>query len=279
MTTVLAMSARPTTPASAPDTPPQRPSEAPPDPPAIARRILRALPMAALATRAAATDGWPYASLVALATGHDGMPVLLLSRLSDHTRNLDADDRASLLLDNTSGLANRMAGERLTLQGHVRPLDEEHREPLRRRYLARHPGAAAYEGFADFAYRGFTITRAHLIGGFAKAYWLDAREFMPRLPAGYALEAAEPGILAHMNDDHRDAIDHYARTLAGRAGDGWRMSGIDLEGIDLRRSGETARVGFDAPVHDAASARAALVALAERARRAVPEPRGGADDG
>ncbi|NBC95890.1 MAG: DUF2470 domain-containing protein [Deinococcus-Thermus bacterium] len=189
--------------------------------------------------------------------------VLLLSELSDHTRNLRADPRASLLLDNTAGLANRMAGERLTLTGHVAPVEDA---TLRRRYLARHPGATRYEGFADFAYWAMTVERCHLVGGFADAHWLDAAEVVPALPDGYALVEAEPDILEHMNADHRDAVDVYANHLARRGGQGWRLTGVDRDGIDLRRGGETARVSFDTPVDDAAAAKEALIALVTRAR-------------
>ena len=247
------------------------PTAGPPDAPAIARRILRSVPMATLATAARDMDGWPYASLVALAAGHDGTPVVLLSQLSDHTRNLGADPRASLLLDNTGTIGNRMAGERLTLMGRITPVAEARRAALRARYLARHPAAAQYEGFGDFAYHAMTIERAHLIGGFAKAWWLAADEVLTALPEVFTLDQAEADILAHMNDDHRDAVQVYATTLARRSGDGWRMTGIDRDGIDLRRGGETARVAFDAPVDDAEAAREALIRLVTRARGAAHE--------
>ncbi len=246
------------------------PAAAPPtDAVALARRVLRAVPMAALATRAADRDGWPYASLVACAVDHDGTPILLLSELSDHTRNLAADGRASLLLDDTPGLANRMAGPRLTLLGRLAPAGAAARDRLRRRYLARHPTAARYEGFGDFAYWAMTVEAVHLIGGFAQAHWLDAADVMPVLPADYGLAEAEPGILDHMNSDHREAVDVYANHLARRGGHGWRLTGIDRDGIDLRRSGETARVAFPHPVDDAAAAREALIALVSEARAAA----------
>jgi putative heme iron utilization protein len=113
------------------------------------------------------------------------------------------------------------------------------------------------------------IEAAHLIGGFAKAYWLDAADLLPPLPAGYTLHEAEAGILEHMNADHRDAINVYAHHLARRSGDGWRMTGIDREGIDLRRGGETARVAFPEPVDDAEAAREALIQLVAAARAAA----------
>jgi hypothetical protein len=232
-------------------------------PAAAAQRLLRSVPTASLATLAAEAEGWPYASLVACAVAHDGTPVLLLSALADHTRNLETDPRASLLLDQTAGLANRMAGERLTLMGRLAPVEDGE---LRRRYLARHPGASRYEGFADFAYWAMTLERCHFVGGFANAHWLEAADVAPPLPDGYALADAETGILEHMNADHRDAIDVYANHLARRGGQGWRLTGIDREGIDLRRAGETARVAFPAPVDDGEAAKEALIELVARAR-------------
>jgi hypothetical protein len=239
------------------------------DAPATARRLLRSVPTAALATVAVGMDGWPYASLAAVAVDHDGTPVLLLSELSDHTRNLRADGRASLLLDHTAGLANPLAGERLTLVGALAPVADARRDRLRRRFLARHPGARHYEGFADFAYWTMRIERAHLVGGFAKAAWLDARDVLTPLPTGYTLAEAETGIVDHMNGDHREALDVYANELARRPGHGWRMTGIDRDGLDLRRSGDTARVSFPAPVDDAAAAKEALIELVRDARAAA----------
>jgi heme iron utilization protein len=82
-----------------------------------------------------------------------------------------------------------------------------------------------------------------------------------------ALAEAEPRVVAHMNEDHADAVALYAERLLGRAGGGgWRMTGIDPEGIDLRRGAEVARLPFDAPVRDAGAARAELVRLVGRAR-------------
>ncbi|MEO1089707.1 MAG: DUF2470 domain-containing protein [Pseudomonadota bacterium] len=240
------------------------------DAPALARRLLRTAPMASLATRADDRDGWPYTSLVAFATGHDGTPVMLLSDLADHTRHLTADDRASLLLDGTGDLANRMAGERMTLLGRITRLPPADSEPLRRRYLARHPAARAYEGFGDFAYWQMRIERARVIGGFAKASWLEADAFMPSLPDRYTIDAAEADILEHMNRDHLDAIQLYANQIAGQPGTGWRLTGVDVDGIDLRRGGHTARIAFDREVIDAAMAKDSLIALVAGARTALP---------
>ncbi|NBB68842.1 MAG: DUF2470 domain-containing protein [Alphaproteobacteria bacterium] len=240
-------------------------------PAATARRVLRSVPMAALATLARDRQGWPYASLVACAVGHDATPVLLLSELSDHTRNLHADGRASLLFDNTYGVDERMAGERLTLMGRLAPVADDARPALRARYLARHPGAGRYEGFGDFAYWAMRVEQAHLIGGFARAFWLAGDDVVGAPAASAALAEAEAGIVEHMNTDHGDAVDVYANHLAGRGGRGWRLTGVDRDGIDLRRGGETARITFDTPVDDPVAAREALIALVTRARAVAAE--------
>lgn len=241
------------------------------------RRLLRSRPKAALSTTMTAAGerdpGAPYVSLVTIATDHDASPILLLSGLSDHTRNLAADDRAALLLEDTEGLANPQTGERATVMGRIRRIaDAAARERCRRRFLARHPAAALYAGFGDFAFFRMEIARVHFVGGFARAVWLDEPAGVLTPPAvAEALAAAEDGICGHMNDDHGEAVDLYAIRLLGREGTGWRMAAIDADGCDLVREEESARLAFDEPLTDAAAARRVLVELAGRARGSGPE--------
>ena len=96
--------------------------------------------------------------------------------------------------------------------------------------------------------------------GSTRATWL--------LESGAGLVDHEAAIVEHMNADHADAVQLYATRLLGRSGEGWRMTGIDPEGIDLRRAGDVARLAFAAPVHDPKSARAELVRLVKHARQA-----------
>ena len=113
----------------------------------------------------------PYASLVLIATEPDGSPILLLSRLARHTQNLERDPRASLLLDATDGLGDPLAGGRVTLLGDVRPSTSL---SARERFLARHPSAQAYAGFADFSFYQLGLSTAHFIGGFGRIIDLPA---------------------------------------------------------------------------------------------------------
>ena len=236
-------------------------------PGAIARGLVRAADRATLAT-ALAGDGWPYASLVLVASTQAARPLMLLSDLAAHSRNMAADDRVSLLFDGTAGLAEPLTGPRVTLLGRVR----QSAEPAdRARFLSRHPAAASYAGMADFRIYRLEPTRGHLVAGFGRIHWIEAADILFGHADAQALADAETGIIAHMNDDHRDALDRYANRLLKIEGEGWTMTGIDPEGIDLRLGGATARLGFARPVRDAAEARAELVRLARVSRDPAPE--------
>lgn len=228
------------------------------------RRILRSVPRASLGTVMRESGGAPYVSLVLVATDHGGAPILLLSELADHSRNLRADERASLLFDDTGEREDPLAGERVTVQGRLRRSAlPEHRD----RYLARHPAARSYAEFRDFSFYCFVLERAHLVAGFGRIHWLDAAALL--IAPQPALSEHEAEILEHMNDEHRDAIGLYARHLLHLQGDGWRLTGIDPEGCDLRLGPRVARLEFERPVTDANGARSELVRLVKRARVAA----------
>lgn len=234
-------------------------------PASIVRRLIRAADRASLATLDRGDDarapGAPYASLVLVACDHDGSPLLLISGLADHTRNIEHDDRVSLLFDGTAGLAEPLTGARVTIQGRAYASAEERH---RARFLARHPSSAMYAGFRDFAFYRIAVERAHLVAGFGRIHWLPGDRVIQSVPQ--ALAARETDIVGHMNEDHGAALDLYANRLLGEAGTGWRMTGIDAEGADLRREGRVVRLDFARPVADAEAARVELVRLVRQAR-------------
>jgi len=227
------------------------------------RELIRRRDRAALATALPAGDGgWPYASLVLVAVDHDLSPILLLSDLAEHSKAIANDSRISLLFDGTAGLAQPLTGPRVTLMGRAAKTDDER---LKRRFLRHHPDAEMYAGFGDFNFYKLTLERTHLVGGFGKIRWIEPRELLA-VPPLSELAEGEDGIVAHMNEDHGDAVQLYAASLLGLPGAGWTMTGIDAEGIDLRQAGEVARLPFDAPMTTAAQARALLVSLVAKAR-------------
>ncbi len=234
---------------------------------AAARRLVRGRDHAALGTSLA---GRAYVSLVACACAIDASPLLLLSDLAQHTRNLVADPLVSLLFEDTGDHPDRLAGPRLTLLGRAERCDDA---SAAARFAARHPASAAYAGFADFHLYRVVVERGHLVAGFGRIHWIEAEHLRFAADAS-ALAAAEAEIVAHMNEGHADALTLYAERLLGLEGAAWRMTGIDPEGIDLRRpmesGGATARLDFKGPVLTPDAARRALVALAEAARNAAP---------
>ncbi|HTW53656.1 MAG TPA: DUF2470 domain-containing protein [Stellaceae bacterium] len=235
------------------------------------RRLMRSQVHAVLATSLADGAGpRPYASLVAVACDTDASPLLLISDLAQHTRNIAADCRISLLFDGggCSAGADPLAAPRLSLLGEAMRHDDER---CRARFVARHPGAAGYAGFGDFHLYRVEIGRGHLVAGFGRISWIVPAELRFAADAS-ALAAAEAGIVAHMNADHAEALALYATRLLRRPEGAWRMTGIDPEGIDLCCGTATARLDFAdnavAPVLDPMSARRVLVELAIRARAA-----------
>jgi putative heme iron utilization protein len=243
---------------------------APVAPGAIARGLVRGADHATLATLGVAggpAAGEPYASLVLVACLPDATPVLLISRLADHTRNLEADPRVSLMFDGTAGLDEKLTGARVSVQGVAR---RSAAPECRARFLARHPGAARYADFGDFGFFAVEMRAAHLVAGFGRIHWLEAGALRDDAADAAGLVAAEAEIVAHMNADHADAVALYATRLLGRGGEGWRMTGVDPEGADLRRGGEVARLAFARRATTAESARAELVRLVTAARAAAP---------
>ena len=225
---------------------------------AMARNLMRAHDWAALAT-GMADDGHPLASLVLVAVDYDASPILLLSDLAEHAQNIAGDNRVSLLFDGTRGLPSALTGARVSVQGRAVRSDEEQ---LRRRFLARHQDAADYADFGDFAFYRLAVERGHLVAGFGKIEWIDRDALLYQVPSGLEMESWENGAVSHMNDDHRDSIQHYAQNLLGATGTGWNMTGCDPEGCDLRRAGEVLRLNFPKPADNADSLRRQLVALA-----------------
>jgi putative heme iron utilization protein len=221
--------------------------------------LLRTVRSGALATLE--PDGTPFASLVTMATDIDGTPLMLLSRLSAHTRNLLADSRCSLLFSQ-GGKGDPLAHPRLTVAGRAVQTAEPR---ARERFLARHPKAKLYADFPDFGFFALTPEAGHLNGGFAKAATLTRAELLLDLAGREAIVAGEAGAVAHMNEDHGDALALYAAG-AGEPAASWRLSGLDPEGLDLMAGDRTARVLYPELVSDMGGLRKSLVTMAARAR-------------
>jgi len=233
------------------------------DPRTAAKTLMREGRTGALATLMAA-PGDPYCSLVNVATAADGAPLLLISRLAVHTKNILADPRVSLMLDERKA-GDPLEGARVMLMGTAAATDDPE---ARRRYLDRHPAAEMFAGFKDFAFHRVTLKGAHLVAGFGRIVDLEAADILTDLAGAEALVAAEADACAHMNDDHADAVRLYATKLLGAPDAAWRCVGCDPEGLELQHELTALRLRFPRRVTSPGALRMILKDLADKARAA-----------
>jgi putative heme iron utilization protein len=206
----------------------------------LARRLIRTSRTATLATLDQETSGMPYGSLVLTACGLDASPLFA-------KHGVEA-----------------LNASRATLLGRMEPCTDAR---LRARFIRRYETARNHMAFGDFHLYRLVTESVHFIGGFGRIETLDATDVILDPAPLNQLLTAEDDIIAHMNADHTDAIRAYAHNLADRPGLDWRMTGLDGEGCDLARNDAEARIWFPDSIDSAATARAALVALAKEARR------------
>jgi len=228
-----------------------------------ARCLARGARGAVLATQAA---GQPFASLVTPAFSAGFEALLLLSSLSEHTRQLQAEPRCALLLTGPATGPNPQTAPRLTLTGLAAPVPAEEVAALKARWLAWHPYAALYADFGDFALWRITPGGAQLVGGFARAVRLRVAEIMPDPAMVARVAAAAESIVAHMNEDHAAAVLAIATGLLGGAAGPWRMVAVDCDGADFALGEEVRRLPWPAPAADADAVREALIAAARAGR-------------
>jgi putative heme iron utilization protein len=231
------------------------------DPKIAAKKLMREGRSGALATLMPGS-GDPYCSLVNVASAADGSPLILISRLAIHTRNILADNRVSLMLDERKE-GDPLEGARVMLMGSAAVSTDEND---RRRYLARQLEAQMFAGFADFAVYKIEIATAHLVAGFGRIVDLKPQDILVDVAGAEELLAAEEGASSHMNEDHKDALALYATRLLGAPDGDWRCAGLDPEGLELQNGRVALRLPFPQRVNGPGTLRAVLVKMAEQAR-------------
>src|SRR4051812_44107125 len=197
-----------------------------------ARTLVAAQGTATLATIALDPAGYPYGSFVTFAL-HGGEPTFLISRIAEHTRNLEGDPRASLLVHEL-GKADPLANGRVTLLGRCRKRarDDTALPALRESFLKAHPNASYYVDYADFDFWTLGLESVRYIGGYGRMSWVEASDFKAASPD--PLAAASGRILTHMNDDHADSLLLYARAFTS-AQDPQKavMTAVDRYGFEM----------------------------------------------
>ena len=231
-----------------------------------ARTLVARLTTGTLCTLAADPAGYPYGSFVTVAFD-DGTPVFLVSTMAEHTRNLQHDPRASLLVAE-GGSEDPLANGRVTLLGPCTQVEGDG-GTVRAAFLATHPNAAYYADFRDFTFWQLRVESIRYIGGYGRMSWVDAADWHAAEPDPLAASAA--GIIAHMNDDHADAMVLYCKAFS-KATDitAASMTGVDRYGFEMSavtvEGPRPVRLAFAELVSTAEEVRAALVAMLKDAR-------------
>jgi len=233
------------------------------NPKTATKKLLREGRSGALATLMPGS-GDPYCSLVNVATAADGAPLLLISRLAVHTKNILADPRVSLMIDERKE-GDPLQGGRIMLMGTAAVTQDPND---RRRYLDRQPEAEMFASFADFSFYQMTLKSVHLVAGFGRIVDLKPADVLTATDDAGELVAAEPDVLAHMNQDHAEACRLYATKLLGAPDGAWRCVGLDPEGLELQLDRTALRLPFPQRVQAPGVLPQMLAQLAERARAA-----------
>lgn len=215
-------------------------------------------------------DGTPWASFVTYGL-LDGQPVLCVSRMAEHGRNLAADARASLAIVQPELPADPLAAARVTLAGRVVRPEGEEAIAAREAHLAAVPAAKVYIDFSDFTLWVLRVERVRWVGGYGRMDSASAED--------YAAAVADPIIpaagraITHLNDDHADALLDMARARGGYPDATAAVcERADRFGLDLRvttpRGVAVTRVGYVSPIDSIGELRAATVELTRLSRDA-----------
>jgi len=234
-----------------------------------ARKFLRSTRSGILSTHSVRFEGYPFGSVAPFVLDHSCQPVILISNIAEHTKNIIANPKVSLLV--FAGAEDLQANARLTLLGEAAKINKDEDADLRTRYLRYLPQASSYFDMHDFAFYRIQIRQARYIGGFGKMSWMSENDLLNDITSiGSPLASQETAIIDHMNADHAESLISYCKHFHGVDATNVQMLGIDCDGFDVKAivNNDTTvlRFDFEQPIHDAQSARTALVSMSKTAK-------------
>jgi len=209
------------------------------------------------------SEGYPYGSLARYSIDSQGQPILMLSRIAEHTKNLKNGDKLSLFIMKFNE-KNIQECPRVNLMGSLEILQKEHSdfEACLQSYYAYFPETQDYFENLDFNLYRFVIDGCRYIGGFAAAHLLSGNDYRQNNPLD---DATCQRIISHMNEDHGDAILHYCESFNVNVNENTPvLVAVDAKGFQLRIGSSITRINFPQPITDSVSARKALVAMAQK---------------
>jgi putative heme iron utilization protein len=232
------------------------------------RTLMSLTSVATLSTISRKHPGFPFGSLMPFALDFVGRPIFLISNMAMHTQNLKTDSRCSLFVGQAGADGDALGAARATLIGNAEPVPENDVTGARERYLTRHENSRYWVDFSDFSFFRLHPIDLYYVGGFGVMGWVEAPDYEHAAPDPLAESA--PGILAHMNADHVDAMTLLARLHAGIEATEATMTSVDRLGFSLRLKTtdgvKGARINFLHEVATPQDTRAVLVEMVRQAR-------------
>ena len=240
--------------------------------PSHAERIRTLISLASVGTLATLSrkhPGFPFGSLMPFALDPAGRPLFLISNMAMHTQNLKAEPRCSLFVGPANADGDPLGAARATLIGLAEPVPASELDSVREIYLARHENSRYWVDFSDFSFFRLQPVDLYYVGGFGVMGWVEANEYQDAAPD--PLAGAAPGILAHMNADHVDAMVLLARFHVGVEATEATMTSVDRLGFTLRlktiEGMKGARINFPREVATPMETRTVLVEMVRQARQ------------
>jgi heme iron utilization protein len=232
-----------------------------------AKQFLRSTRSGVLSSFSAKFEGYPFGSVMPFVLGHDCQPIVLISTIAEHTKNIIANPKVSLLV--FAGAEDLHANGRLTLIGEAEQIDKNDAD-LMARYCRYFPESTGYLAMHDFQFYRLHIHQARYIAGFGKMSWMAGEDIIDVNQSVNTIASLETSMIEHMNADHQESMQLYCQHFHGVAPSRVTLIGVDCDGFDMEAvindDIKMLRINFESPIFDANSARMAFAALAKTTR-------------
>ncbi len=227
---------------------------------ADARKLLSRCRSGVLSTISVEVAGYPFGSVVPYCLDAGGNPFIYISDIAQHTKNIDADPKVSLILQ--AAVSDDVQAEaRFTLLADAEKIEAQ--EPdMARRYTRYFPSSSGYRQAHGFSFYRLRVFQGRYIGGFGEVYWLEKEDFL--LPTPFTADE-EQGAVEHMNADHTDFMEKRLRKIdivSPKNDQKPVMAGLDAEGFDIRLGDAIYRFPFPNPVQNMREVRETLKSMA-----------------
>ena len=217
-----------------------------------------------LSTVSVDVAGYPFGSVTPYVVTHEGCPVIFVSAIAQHTKNMKACTRVSLLVGDENADDKQAAG-RVTIVGDATRVTGESLDAIQQRYLRCFPGHKEYEGAHAFSYYKIDPVRVRFIGGFGDINWIERDDWLLPSPE-WAVDEAR--IVDHMNQDHADSLNAMCRHFIGIDSTDSELVSLDPEGFHIQAANDLHYLGFASICRTSEEIRTEMVRLARESQSA-----------